>query len=79
MKREVKKTSVNLIMLKQVIMIKRIKRMDIAKALDITYLTLHRKLSGETEFTLWEAKALSKLLMLSRVERDCIFFGDLGI
>lgn len=68
---------VNLIMLRHIIGNKGIKKSSIVKALDTTYLTLQRKLAGETEFTLWEANTLTQVLSLSTVERDAIFFGDL--
>lgn len=77
MKKAKKGNPVNLIMLRHIIGIKGVKKSAIVKALDTTYLTLQRKLAGETEFTLWEANTLTEVLRLSTVERDAIFFGDL--
>ena len=48
---------------------------SVAKALQITNNTLSRKLNGEVEFRLCEAKTLAALLDTSV---DAWFFGDLG-
>ena len=48
---------------------------SVARALQITNNTLTRKLNGEVEFRLCEAKTLAALLDTSV---DALFFGDLG-
>lgn len=55
---------------------KKLYKIDFAKALGITYPTLQRKLAGDAEMTLWEAKTIADMLELTRDERDAIFFGD---
>ena len=47
----------------------------VARALQITTNTLNKKLNGEVEFRLCEAKTLAALLDTSV---DALFFGDLG-
>ena len=49
-----------------------LKQENVARALQITTNTLNKKLNGETEFRLCEAKTLAALLV------DALFFGDLG-
>ena len=48
---------------------------SVARALQITNNTLTRKLNGEVEFRLCEAKTLAALLDTSV---DALFFGNLG-
>lgn len=48
---------------------------SVARALQITNNTLTRKLNGEVEFLLCEAKTLAALLDTSV---DALFFGNLG-
>lgn len=48
---------------------------SVARALQITNNTLSKKLNGEAEFRLREAKTLAALLDTSV---DALFFGDLG-
>ena len=48
---------------------------SVARALQITNNTLSKKLNGEAEFRLCEAKTLAALLDTSL---DALFFGDLG-
>ena len=52
-----------------------LKQENVARALQITTNTLNKKLNGETEFRLCEAKTLAALLDTSV---DALFFGDLG-
>lgn len=52
-----------------------LKQENVARALQITANTLNKKLNGETEFRLCEAKTLAALLDTSV---DALFFGDLG-
>lgn len=52
-----------------------LKQENVARALQIATNTLNKKLNGETEFRLCEAKTLAALLDTSV---DALFFGDLG-
>lgn len=52
-----------------------LKQENVARALQISTNTLNKKLNGETEFRLCEAKTLAALLDTSV---DALFFGDLG-
>ena len=52
-----------------------LKQENVARALQITTNTLNKKLNGETEFRLCEAKTLAALLDTSV---DALFFGNLG-
>ena len=52
-----------------------LKQENVARALQISTNTLKKKLNGETEFRLCEAKTLAALLDTSV---DALFFGDLG-
>ena len=52
-----------------------LKQECVARALQITANTLSKKLNGEAEFRLCEAKTLATLLDTSV---DDLFFGDLG-
>ena len=52
-----------------------LKQENVARALQISANTLNKKLNGETEFRLCEAKTLAALLDTSV---DALFFGDLG-
>lgn len=52
-----------------------LKQENVARALQISTNTLYKKLNGETEFRLCEAKTLAALLDTSV---DVLFFGDLG-
>ena len=52
-----------------------LKQENVARALQISTNTLTKKLNGETEFRLCEAKTLAALLDTSV---DALFFGDLG-
>lgn len=52
-----------------------LKQENVARALQITANTLNKKLNGETEFRLCEAKTLAALLDTSV---DALFFGNLG-
>lgn len=46
---------------------------NVAKALNITYISLNNKLSGRYAFTLDEALALKKILSLTQSEWDAVF------
>ena len=52
-----------------------LKQENVARALQISTNTLNKKLNGETEFRLCEAKTLAALLDTSV---DALFFGNLG-
>lgn len=52
-----------------------LKQENVARALQISTNTLNKKLNGETEFRLCEAKTLAALLDTSV---DALFFDDLG-
>ena len=52
-----------------------LKQENVARALQISTNTLNKKLNGETEFRLCEAKTLAALFDTSV---DALFFGDLG-
>ena len=52
-----------------------LKQENVARALQISTNTLNKKLNGETEFRLCEAKTLATMLDTSV---DALFFGDLG-
>lgn len=49
---------------------------NVAKALNITYISLNNKLKGEFVFTLDEALQLKKLLDLTQSEWNAIFDED---
>lgn len=76
MKNQMRGNPVNNLMLKRYISSSPVRRSYLIAALKTTYPTLARKLNGETEFTLWEAKVISDTLGLTVEERDAIFFGD---
>ena len=52
-----------------------LKQENVARTLQISTNTLNKKLNGETELRLCEAKTLAALLDTSV---DALFFGDLG-
>lgn len=64
----------NLQLLNQAIADRGLKQRFIAGKMGITEVTLSNKLNGNKEFTVNEANALSAILLLSRKERDSIFF-----
>lgn len=80
MRRKKRGNPVNVPMLQRIISISRspykIRKADIARELGVSYQTLQNKLTGDTEFTMWEAKTLAEALDLTKAERDAIFFGD---
>ena len=49
---------------------------DVAGRLNINPTTLHRKISGESEFTRKEIQQLRAILNMSAEEIDAIFFAD---
>lgn len=49
---------------------------DVAGQLNINPTTLHRKISGESEFTRKEIQQLRSILNMSAEEIDAIFFAD---
>lgn len=52
-----------------------LKYQKIADVLGISYFSLHKKLTGVTEFTASEIRAISDVLNLAKDERHDIFFG----
>lgn len=52
-----------------------LKYQKIADALGISYYTLHKKLTGVTEFNASEIRAISDILNLAKEEKHNIFFG----
>lgn len=49
---------------------------SIADKIEITRESLYNKMNGKTDFTAREISSLTKLLRLSRTERDKIFFDN---
>lgn len=67
---------VNIEMLKTKIEDSGMTMVAISKKTGILRETLYNRLSGKTEFSVSEAVSIAKVLHLSKVERDVIFFGS---
>lgn len=66
----------NLKMLVNKIEESKISRNTIAESIGITRQGLYNKLDGKKEFKVSEINQLSKMLNLTSVEREAIFFSD---
>lgn len=63
----------NMDLLREFIDRSKISLTNVAKALNITYISLNNKLSGRYAFTLDEALTLKKILSLTQSEWDAVF------
>lgn len=67
---------INLLQLNHIINNKGLKKKFLAEQLGISQNCIHSKLTGENEFKLSEVSNLSKILHLTKKQRNEIFFGD---